>query len=71
MGTAGNLKNADDRAIFQMYVAETMKRLQPRNIVVYGDTLENIFRAAPDAGVNVVPFPTQTQLVHARKNRCS
>lgn len=67
MGTAGNLKDADDRAVFQMYVAETVKRLRPKNIVVYGNAPEDVFHMALDAGVNVVAFPTQTQRVHAKK----
>lgn len=67
MGTIGNLKDADDRAVFQMYVAETVKRLHPKNIVVYGDAPEDVFYAALDAGVAVMAFPTQTQRVHAKK----
>lgn len=67
MGTAGNLKGIDDRAVFQMYVVETVKRLRPKNIVVYGDAPEDVFYVALDAGVNVVAFPMQTQRVHAKK----
>lgn len=64
MGTTGNLAHPDDRAIFEMYVKETVKRLRPANIIVYGDAPEAIFHAALDAGVNVVAFPTKTQLIH-------
>lgn len=67
MGTAGNLKETDDRAVFEMYVNETVKRLRPKNIIVYGDAPEQIFHSALDAGVNVVSFPTQMQRVHNKK----
>lgn len=67
MGTVGNLEHADDRAVFQMYVAETVNRLRPKNIIVYGDAPEDIFYTALEAGVNVVAFPTQTQHAHAKK----
>lgn len=65
MGSVGNLAHADDRCVFKMYVHEAMRRLRPVNIIVYGDAPENIFREALDAGVNVVAFPTATQLAHA------
>lgn len=67
MGTVGNLVHSDDRAIFEIYVDETIKRLHPVNIVVYGDAPEAIFHSAFDAGVNVVAFPTQTQIVRLEK----
>lgn len=69
MGTAGNLKHSDDRAIFEFYVNEIVKRLHPANIIVYGDAPEQIFHAAYDASINVVSFFTQTQNAHnKRKN---
>ena len=66
MGTVGNLGHADDRAVFEMYVGEAVRRLRPKNIIVYGDAPESVFRAALDAGVSVVEFPTATQLVRTR-----
>lgn len=67
MGTSGNLGHADDRAVFEMYVREAVRRLSPANIIVYGDAPGDIFHAALDAGVNVVAFPTATQLAHVGK----
>ena len=67
MGTVGNLRHSDDVAFFTAYVGETVKRLRPKNIVVYGDAPESIFRVALEAGVNVIAFPTKTELVHSRK----
>lgn len=68
MSTAGNLRGSDDRNVFEIYVGETVKRLRPKNIIVYGDAPEQIFHAALDKGVNVVAFPTQTQRIHQKKN---
>lgn len=67
MGTAGNLKNSDDRAIFELYVNEAVKRLHPANIAVYGEAPEQIFHTALDAGINVVSYLTQTARIHAKK----
>lgn len=69
MSTVGNLRDKEDRAIFEMYVAETVKRLFPKTIVVYGDAPYEIFHAAFDAGVNVVAFQTQTQRAHANAKK--
>lgn len=67
MGTAGNLKSSDDRAIFELYTNEIVRRLHPTNIVVYGDAPEHIFHAAFDANIGVISFPTQSKLLHSKK----
>lgn len=67
MGTAGNLIHSDDRAIFELYVNETVKSLRPANIIVYGEAPEQIFHAALDAGIPVIAFPTQTKRAHSQK----
>lgn len=64
MGTAGNLRAADDRAVFELYVNEAVKRLHPSCLVVYGNAPEQIFHSAFDAGIPVKAFPTQTRCVH-------
>ncbi len=64
MGTAGALNTADDRAIFKAYVDESVSRLRPKNIIVYGIAPADIFDSALDAGVNVKSYPTQTALAH-------
>lgn len=66
MGTTGNLIRPDDRAFFKRFVNEAVKRLRPKNIIVYGGAPEQIFHAAFDAGVNVISFPTQTEFAHSR-----
>ncbi len=65
MGTLGSLNTQEDRSVFAMYVGETVKRLRPKNIVVYGAAPEDIFSPALDAGCNVVSFPAQTTLAHS------
>ncbi|MCC6108672.1 MAG: DUF4417 domain-containing protein [Denitrobacterium sp.] len=64
MGTVGNLRDSMDRRVFRSCVAETVRRLRPKNIVVYGDAPEGIFSPAFDAGVNVISFATRTQQAH-------
>lgn len=66
MGTSGAISTYEDKAVFTMYVDETVKRLRPKNIIVYGAAPYSIFRSALDAGVNVLSFPTQTQVMHGR-----
>lgn len=66
MGVLGALRTPQEKAIFTTYVDETVKRLRPKNIVVYGTAPEEVFRAALDAGTNVVAFPTQTAVAHGR-----
>ena len=67
MGTTGALATAEDRSVFAMYVEETVRRLRPKNIVVYGPAPEDVFRAALEAGSNVVSYPTQTEIAHHRR----
>lgn len=66
MGTLGALRDPQEEAIFTAYVDETVARLRPKNIIVYGAAPEEVFRAALDAGTNVVAFPTQTAITHGR-----
>lgn len=65
MSTVGNLKDPTDALVFEQYVSEMVRRLHPKNIIVYGEAPSTIFHAALDAGTNVIPFPTQTQLAHS------
>lgn len=67
MGATGALATAEDRSVFAMYVEETVRRLRPKNIVVYGPAPEDVFRAALEAGSNVVSYPTQTGFAHHRR----
>lgn len=68
MGTAGNLRDPVDRRVFKNCVTETVRRLRPKNIVVYGDAPEDIFSPALDNGVNVAAFPTRTHQAHERNS---
>lgn len=66
MGTAGAITTPEDKDVFAMYVDEVVKRLRPKNIIVYGPAPERIFSSALVAGVNVVSFPTQTSVAHGK-----
>lgn len=67
MGTLGAISTPEDEAIFTTYVDETVKRLRPKNIIVYGVAPDEVFRTALDAGCNVVSFPTQSSIAHKQK----
>lgn len=68
MGTLGAIGTQSDREVFAMYVDAVVRRLDPKNILVYGEAPEDIFHAAFEAGVNVVSYPTQTSIAHAKKD---
>lgn len=67
MGTLGALSSPDDKRAFAMYVKETVRRLRPKNLIVYGVAPENIFYAAFDAGCNVISYPTQAEIIHGSR----
>lgn len=66
MGTLGALRTPQEKTIFTSYVDETVKRLRPKNIVVYGNAPDDVFRAALEAGTNIIAFPCQTAIAHGR-----
>ena len=66
MGTTGALRTPDDRTVFATYVHETVERLRPKNIIVYGVAPESVFCSALEAGVSVFSYPTQTTIAHGR-----
>ena len=67
MGTTGALGSSEDRVIFKSYVEETVRRLRPKNIIVYGVAPTDIFDAALKANIRVLSFPTQTSLAHKKE----
>lgn len=66
MGTTGALRASEDRTVFAAYVRETVERLRPKNIIVYGVAPESVFSSALEAGVSVFSYPTQTTIAHGR-----
>ena len=64
MGSVGNLRNQSDRAVFERYVEEVVKRLRPANIIVYGDAPDDVFHQAHEYGVPVWSYATKTQEAH-------
>lgn len=66
MGTLGALSSQEDKMVFAMYVDEAVKRLRPKNILVYGTAPERIFHAALEAGCNIISYPTQSAIAHKK-----
>ena len=67
MGTLGAISSQEDKMVFTMYVDEAVKRLRPKNILVYGTAPECIFHAALEAGCNIVSYPTQSAIAHKKR----
>ena len=67
MGTLGALGTPIDRENFTRYVNETVKRLRPKNIIVYGTAPDDVFYAALEHRTNVLSYPTQTSIAHRKE----
>ena len=51
--------NRADRAIFKAGLAQTVQRLSPKNIIVYGAAPDDIFGTCIESGINVIPFESE------------
>ena len=49
VGTHGCIKNSTDKEYFKKGLSELVKRLSPKAIIVYGATLDDIFKAYKDS----------------------
>lgn len=67
MGTLGALRTSEDRLVFASCVDEAVRRLRPKNIIVYGKAPKDIFASAREAGCHVISFPTHTSLVFSKQ----
>ena len=65
IGTLGCLRNREDRQYFIEDLEEMMKRLQPKNLIVYGDMPDSIFGKYQEQ-TNLIHFPSWISVVHGR-----
>ena len=65
VGTHGWIKNRIDKEYFKKGLAELVKRLSPKAIIVYGATPDDIFKSYKDSGINIIPF--ESEFSKARK----
>lgn len=59
VGTHGCIKRKEDRAVFKAGLAQTVQRLSPKNIIVYGAAPDDIFGTCIESGINVIPFESE------------
>ena len=59
IGTHGCIKNRIDKDYFKDGLAEMVKRLSPRTIIVYGSAPDDIFKKYRDMGINIMPFESE------------
>lgn len=59
LGSHGCIKGKSDKEFFKKGLAETVSRLKPKNIVVYGATPDNIFKPFKDMGINIISFESE------------
>lgn len=67
MGTVQNLRDHEDKLFFRRYVEETVNRLHPSAIIVYGEAPEFIFSPALKKSIEVVVFQTTTKKMYKKK----
>lgn len=59
IGTHGCIKGKADREYFKNGLAELVKRLSPKTIIVYGSAPDDIFKKYRDMGINNLPFESE------------
>ena len=59
VGTHGCIKNRIDKDYFKDGLAEMVRRLTPRTIIVYGAAPDDIFKKYRDASINIMPFESE------------
>ena len=59
VGTHGCIKNKVDKDYFKKGLAELVKRLSPKIIIVYGATPDDIFKVYKDSGIEIIPFESE------------
>jgi hypothetical protein len=65
VGTHGCLKSREDKLYFAVGMAELVKRLTPKNIIVYGTSPDYIFKPYRESGINIITF--ESEIAQSRK----
>ena len=66
IGTHGCIKKKDDKEYFIKGLSEMVKRLSPKNIIVYGAAPDSIFKSYKDMGISIVPFESNFSITRKR-----
>lgn len=59
VGTHGCIKSRVDKDYFKKGLAELVKRLSPKTIIVYGAAPDDIFKVYKDAGIEIISFESE------------
>lgn len=59
IGTHGCIKKTLDKKYFRQGLAELVKRLSPKNIIVYGAVPDDIFKEYKNIGINIIAFESE------------
>lgn len=59
VGTHGCIKSKIDKEYFKKGLAELVKRLSPKTIIVYGAAPDDIFKIYKDAGTEIISFESE------------
>lgn len=59
VGTHGCIKRKSDREYFKKGLDELVKRLSPKNIIVYGAVPDDIFKKYKDSGIKIIHFESE------------
>ncbi len=63
IGTVGSsLKKLKSRALFNEGILELVKRIQPKNIIVYGSANYPIFNQIKKMGIKIIQFESKTNI---------
>lgn len=64
IGTHGCIKKLTDRAFFEKGLAEMVKQLQPKTIIVYGAAPDLIFKKYKEMGIQIIQFESDYATTH-------
>ena len=65
IGTHGCIQHKEDRLYFKSGLAILVEKLEPKNIVVYGQAPDDIFKEYKDKGINIISF--ESEILKSRK----
>lgn len=59
VGTHGCIKRKEDKLFFKVGLAQLVKRLLPKTIIVYGAAPDSIFKPDRDMGIDIIAFESE------------
>lgn len=68
IGTHGCIKHKEDRRHITSAVSETVRRLSPSRIIVYGSAPDDVFITAIERGIEIIEFKSLFSLTHVRRD---